>query len=65
MFAGVPSDVFMRALTEQEEAVRSIVRQAGRSALQARLAANAFVDTAGVERRRIISTAQSAAKGHA
>lgn len=54
--AGVPSAWFMLAFREQEDLIRSAIRQAGYPDRNARLAANAFDVGARVEWQRIAST---------
>lgn len=54
--AGAPSAWFMLALREQEDLIRSAIRQAGYPDRNARLAANAFDVGARVEWQRIAST---------
>ena len=53
---GPPSAWFMLALGEQEDLIRSAIRQAGYPDRNARLAANAFDVGARVEWQRIAST---------
>lgn len=57
---GSPPEWFILALNEQEDIIRDGIRQAGYSARQARLAADAFQIGARVEWTRLASTATEA-----